>query len=241
MNSEDVRDPGRAVRDLPFLHAAEEDLDTPSEQALVLLRDLRESFAPTYLTLISIIEGVLLGLTFELVSEGRATAGGNPLSWLLVFNNVVYIALVWNEYRMGASMFRWIPSLLDAVIPFTLGALQAILILTTSRPLAWLACLAFTYLAATIAYENMYRRAAEEQRNGLVLTHNRIFRRLNPLCCVGLAGLLGLAAASHAARGTEPGVATLLLATAANVLFLIRGELNWLVIVRATRSAAARA
>lgn len=226
-------------REDPFRHGAEAELDTPAEQAHELLRDLRESFAPSYLTLISIIQGVLLGLMFELVSEGRATTGLFDPASLLVFNNILLIALVWNEYRMGSSMFRWIPSLLDAVIPFTLGAFQAALILTTARPVAWLIWLSVMYVSSAIAFENMYQRAAEEQRNELVLSHNRFFRRFNPLCCLFLAGLLAMAAATHIVRGTTPGLATLLAVTLGNVLFLIRGESNWRVIVRAARSTAA--
>jgi hypothetical protein len=53
-----------------FQHPAGPELDTPGEQAATLLHDPRESFAPSYLTLVSIIEGVLLGLTIELIATG---------------------------------------------------------------------------------------------------------------------------------------------------------------------------
>jgi hypothetical protein len=59
----------------PRRHPAEAALDTPEEQAAALLHDLRESFAPSYLTLISIIEGVLLGLT---TLRPRLTASDRP-------------------------------------------------------------------------------------------------------------------------------------------------------------------
>ncbi|NIP80976.1 MAG: hypothetical protein GWM90_17870 [Gemmatimonadetes bacterium] len=208
------------------------------EQAQALLRDLRESFAPSYLTLISIIQGVLLGLSFELVSEGRATTGLADPASLLVFNNIVLIALVWNEYRMGSSMFRWIPSLLDAVIPFTVGGLQAALILTTARPAQWLAGLAVLFAASIPAYENMYRRAAEEERNALVLEHNRFFRWFNPVACCALAVGIGALAAVHLSRGSDPGIGALLAVTLLNGLFLLRGEVNWRIVVRAARTAA---
>lgn len=223
---------------MPFRYPADEDLDTVEEQAEALLRDLRESFAPSYLTLISIIEGVMLALLFELLAEGRLTTAVRDPHTLLVFNNVVLIALVWNEYRMGSCMFRWIPSLLDAMIPFTVGALQGALILASARPVTWLAWLAVLFGASVIAYENMYRRAGGEERNALVLEHNRVFRWLNPALSAVLAVAFGALAVAHASRGTVPGTGLLVGVTLANVLFLVRGEVNWQVIVRTARLAA---
>jgi hypothetical protein len=231
--------PGGTEHEVPaatFRHPAEPELDTVEEQAQALLHDLRESFAPSYLTLISIIEGVLLALMFELIAEGHVVLRVADPSILLALNNIVIIALVWNEYRMGSSMFRWVPSLLDAVIPFTVGGLQAALILKTSEPRAWLAYLATFYLAGVIAFHNMYRRSAEEERNAFVLERNRGFRRLNLAGCVLLGMLLWMMFGYHQARATSPGWGTLTLVTLLNLAFLVRGEANWRVIVAAARS-----
>lgn len=220
---------------MDFLHPAEPDLDTPEEQARALLHDLRESFAPSYLTLISIIEGVLLGLTFELISEGRPVLRLGDPSALMVLNDVLLIAMVWNEYRMGSSMYRWVPSLPDAVIPFVMGGLQAALLLTPEAPRVWLALLGLFYLVAVPAYENMYRRAAEEARNEFVVRWNRSFRRFNPIACVsGSVVFWGLAAFHHLTR-TDPGWSTFGLVTLFNIGFLVRGELNWRLVVGAAR------
>ena len=218
-----------------YRHPVEAELDTPEEQAHALLLDLRESFAPSYLTLISIIEGVLLGLVFELLSEGRPLFHAGGPAVLLVINNVLLIALVWNEYRMGSSMFRWVPSLLDAVIPFAVGGLQAALILSVDQPLVWLGLLATFYLAGIVAFENMYRRSSEEARNAFVLERNRAFRRLNVLASVGLSCALWILLAVHLVWHTVPGWGTLLPVTALNLMFLIRGEANWQIIVAAAR------
>lgn len=221
-------------------YPAEETLDTPQEQATALLRDLRESFSPTYLTLISIVEGVLLGLVFELISEGRPPISLHDPGVLIVIGNVLVIILVWNEYRMGASMFRWVPSLLDAIIPFTVGVIQAALILAVSAPRVWLGSLAAFYLAGIAAFENMYRRSAAEERNDFVLRQNQRYRRLNPLACLGMSvalfGLLGY----HLAKDTQPGGGTLTIVLGLNVLFILRGEANWRHIVRVTRAMAVR-
>jgi hypothetical protein len=221
-----------------YRHRAEAQLDTPEEQAKALLHDMRESFAPSYLTLISIIEGVLLGLLFELIATGHiALRLADPAS-LLVLNNLILIMVVWNEYRMGSSMFRWVPSLPDAVIPFMLGGFQAALLLTVSYPLAWLGCLAAFYMVSIIAYQNMYSRSAEEERNAFVLVHNRGFQRLNLASCLLISALLWLLFAYHSMRGSTPGWYSLGLVTLLNMTFLLRGEANWRVIVAATRSVA---
>jgi lipoprotein signal peptidase len=221
----------------PYPHPAEPDLDTPEEQASALLHDLRESFAPSYLTLLSIIEGVFLGLTIELIATGHIVLDVSDPGILRVGNNVLLIALVWNEYRMGSSMFRWIPSLPDAMIPFLLGGLQAALLLTVARPMGWLAWLAAFYAAALVAYGNMYYRAGQEERNAFVMWHNRHFQAWNLNACVISAGVVGLLVAYHALRGTQPGWHSMGLVTLVTLAFLLRGELNWRVIVRATRTA----
>jgi len=220
-----------------FRHPAGPELDTAEEQASVLLHDLRESFAPSYLTLISIIEGVLLGLGFELIATGH-TPVDTTTAALLAFNNLLLIVVVWNEYRMGSAMFRWVPTLQDALIPFMVGAFQAALLLTGSRPLAWLAWLAAFYATAILAYANMYRRSAEEERNAFVLTQNRPFQRLNLAACAFLSGVLWLLYAQHRRLDTTPGWRTLAVVTLINLVFAVRGDMNWRRIVSATRAAA---
>jgi len=228
---------GRRDDDIPaYRHPAEADLDTVEEQAQALLHDLRESFSPSYLTLISIIEGVLLGLTFEMVAEGHVALQLNDPGSLLIVNNVIIIALVWNEYRMGSSMFRWVPSLLDAAIPFAVGGIQAALILMSSDPQRWLGWLGAFYVAGLIAFQNMYGRSAEEERNAFVLDRNRGFRRVNLASCLLVGGLFWALFIYHRWSGSAPGWGSLGLVTLVNLLFLARGELNWRVIVAAARS-----
>jgi hypothetical protein len=139
---------------------------------------------------------------------------------------------------MGSSMCRGVPSLPDAVIPFMLGGFQAALLLTLSRPLAWLGWLAAFYAVAIVAYHNMYSRSAEEERNAFVLARNRGFQRLNLVGCLLVSALLWTVFAYHSTRGSIPGWYSLLGVTLANVLFLLRGEANWRVIVAAARSVA---
>lgn len=226
--------------DPPFRHAAEQELDTAEEQAHALLVDLRESFAPSYLTLISIIEGVLLALLFEQLADRHGALQLGDPGVLVLFNNFLLIVLVWNEYRMGSSMFRWVPYLLDAIIPFALGSLQAALVLASAHRLSWLGWLATFYLAAVIAYENMYRRAGEEQCNAFSLEHNRGFRRMNVTACLIASAAIWTLFLLHRLRGSVPGWGTLTAVTAWNLAFVVRGEVSWRMIVAAARRTAKR-
>src|SRR5690349_17919714 len=90
-----------------------------------LLLSLESAFSISYVTLISIIQGGALGYLVTVLD--RVTAQGANLthldleSWLLAFLAFILIATVWNEYMMGATIFNWIPTLMDALIPFTIG------------------------------------------------------------------------------------------------------------------------
>jgi hypothetical protein len=105
---------------------------------------LREQFAPSYLTLTSIIQGVALSalvIRVESVGELLDLSG-----WLLVAATVLSLLLIWHEYLMQALAYVWMPTLLDSALPFAF--LVAELFLTHfvyGNQRAWL-------LAATVSY-----------------------------------------------------------------------------------------
>ena len=77
---------------------------------------LKDQFAPAYLTLTSIIQGVALStlvIRIEATSERFAAA-----DWLLAAATLVAFLVVWHEYLMQALAFVWMPTLLDSVVPF---------------------------------------------------------------------------------------------------------------------------
>jgi len=77
---------------------------------------LREQFAPSYLTLTSIIQGVALSalvIRVESVGELLDLSG-----WLLVAATVLSLLLLWHEYLMQALAYVWLPTLLDSAVPF---------------------------------------------------------------------------------------------------------------------------
>jgi hypothetical protein len=77
---------------------------------------LREQFAPAYLTLTSIIQGVALS---TLVARVEATSAHfDAANWLLAAATLVGFLAVWQEYLMQALAYRWLPTLLDSAVPF---------------------------------------------------------------------------------------------------------------------------
>ncbi len=77
---------------------------------------LKGQFAPAYLTLTSIIQGVALSV---LAARVEATyAQFDATDWLLTIATFLVFLEVWNEYLMQVLAFVWVPTLLDSLVPF---------------------------------------------------------------------------------------------------------------------------
>lgn len=98
---------------------------------------LTSQFAPAYLTLASIIQGVALS---TLVLRVEATyAGFDAAAWLLTLATFL---IVWHEYVLQVLAFVWIPTVLDTVIPFAFLAAELLLAHCVYRDLRlWLLAL----------------------------------------------------------------------------------------------------
>ncbi|HEY7339489.1 MAG TPA: hypothetical protein VH591_01290 [Ktedonobacterales bacterium] len=77
---------------------------------------LRGQFAPAYLTLTSIIQGVALS-TLVIRVEGMSEHFG-VANWLLATATLLAFLLVWHEYLMQALTYVWMPTLVDSAVPF---------------------------------------------------------------------------------------------------------------------------
>ncbi len=98
---------------------------------------LTSQFAPAYLTLASIIQGVALS---TLVLRVEATyAGFDAAAWLLTLATFL---IVWHEYMLQVLAFVWIPTVPDTVIPFAFLAAELLLAHCVYRDLRlWLLAL----------------------------------------------------------------------------------------------------
>jgi hypothetical protein len=83
---------------------------------------LKGQFAPAYLTLTSIIQGVALSTLVMRVESNNAQF--DATNWLLTVATFVGFLTVWNEYLMQVLMFVWVPTLLDSLVPFAFLACE---------------------------------------------------------------------------------------------------------------------
>ena len=90
-----------------------------------LAQRLTSQFAPAYLTLASIIQGVALS---TLVLRVEATyAGFDAVAWLLTLATFLTCLIVWHEYVLQVLAFVWMPTVLDTVVPFAFLAAELLL------------------------------------------------------------------------------------------------------------------
>src|SRR5215831_18481843 len=96
--------------------------DTESDD---IAERLKSQFAPAYLTLASIIQGVALS---TLVVRVESTYSGfNTVAWLLTINTFLVILDICHEYLMMVLAYVWLPTLLDSIVPFAFVATELFL------------------------------------------------------------------------------------------------------------------
>lgn len=130
--------------------AVDREPETPVAHSL---RRIERSFRDIYMQLISIIQGLafttLAGVV--VINYSTLTAGG----WIRVTAAFLFIVAAWEEYMVGSMLFAWVPTPLDALVPFVLGAIEFALITTvTSTFDAYLGVTTVMWAASLIAYSN---------------------------------------------------------------------------------------
>jgi hypothetical protein len=98
----------------------------PLPMSEIVARRIKGAFGSTYLTLMSIMQGVALAALATRVAEtsGRFDAG----DWLVTLDTFLVLVVVWNEYLVAALAFAWIPTFLDSLLPFGLLAAELFLV-----------------------------------------------------------------------------------------------------------------
>ena len=97
----------------------------PEPHHHVLHYRLKDSFAPTYLTVLSVIQGVALADLASVVVAGYQQF--TIVQWLLVVFTFLVLIIIWNQYAMQSSAVYWVPDFRDAAFPFLFGALELLL------------------------------------------------------------------------------------------------------------------
>ena len=145
-----------------------------------LYRRLKDSFGPTYLTVLSIIQGVALSALAAVVA--REYAHFTLVNWVLVVMTFCVLVVTWNVYTAQSVMWDWIPDLRDSTLPFVVGAVELFLDYTLAASLTvWLLGLAVFAFVGALATQHIGWRAKDEPDNmallGILAAHHRLFSR----------------------------------------------------------------
>jgi len=156
----------------------------PQPHYLVIHHKLKDSLSPIYLTLLSVIQGVVLADLSLVVAANYQQF--TLMHWLLVLFNFGVLIGIWNHYMMNNKLWEWIPDLRDACIPFVVGTLELFLNHTIFLSLsAWLFTFALLYLMGALAMWHARWRAGKEGENARLLSLLRRQHRLFILSALG--------------------------------------------------------
>lgn len=164
---------------------------------------LKGQFAPVYLTLTSIIQGVALSVLASRVEANYAQF--DATNWLLTIATFVGFLTLWHEYLMQVLAFVWVPTLLDSLIPFAFLASELFTAHFVYQGLhGWLLAEALTFVVGSVAQVltlTQARTLSEENRDivQMLAPLSRVRAALSAfiivysICAWGLYDLLHLA------------------------------------------------
>lgn len=130
-----------------------------------------------YLTLISMVQGVVTGF----LGANLPSRVGFNVESILFITTFLMIVLMWNEYVMGVATLRWIPNLLDALIPFAFCISEIFLCNGIKTPVLWFLGAAIFGFVLFLAFLNMYGAARRYEIN------QGMMKRLGSLRFISLA------------------------------------------------------
>jgi hypothetical protein len=161
----------------------------PEPHHRVLHHRLNDAFTPTYLTILSIIQAVALtDLATIVAAEYRQFT---VVDWLLALLSFGVLIIVWNVYTIQGTIWRWIPDVRDAAMPFMVGALELFLNHAITLGISiWLLGLAGIATMGAVGTWYMNLRARTEAGNDKLLHYLRRHHLWFALYYAGGAALL---------------------------------------------------
>lgn len=146
------------------MHSARE----PEAHHRALHRKMTDSFTPIYLTVLSVIQGVALA---DLASG--AAAGYKQFTlvqWLQVVITFAILIYMWEGYMQQSLLWKWVPDMRDAAIPFAIGAIELFLNHSIMLSLSgWLLAFALLSSMGALATWHAVQRARKEGENARFL------------------------------------------------------------------------
>jgi hypothetical protein len=189
---------------------------------------LKDQFAPAYLTLTSIIQGVALSVLAARVESTYTQF--DATNWLLAIASFLGVLALWQEYLMQVLEFVWVPTLLDSLVPFAFLAgelFTAHFVYGSLR--AWLLAFGLTYvvgMAASLLATTQARSLSEENRDIMrVLVLHRRLR--TTLLLVIIVLFLGASALYDLLHLGQIQFVVALLALVAIILFICSSVPQW--------------
>lgn len=137
-----------------------------------------EVFPAGYTTLLSIVQGIAFG--FLATGEVVATLGGHgpPTEFGIAATAGTFLAIVTVTYMYVwfTLVLRWVPSILDTLIPFSLGSLEIVMAVTVNSPEVWFLSVTGMQVVGLLAFAHSALRC----RNSM-FEREEDFRRVKSL------------------------------------------------------------
>ena len=188
----------------------------------VLYARLMRSHETSYLTLLSIVQGVAIGFLGASMPSRHAT-----VEWLLFLATFAFLILVWAEYNMGVACLSWIPTFRDVLIPFALGVTEIFMSRLLGQPRYWFFWAAVFCLIGYLAFLNMHTRAKRYPENSEVLSMLGWWKAAGEYFCIASAAIFFALALLNRRELLSAAVPVVIAA-----LFAVRTQCSWRRIVR---------
>ena len=132
-------------------------------------RRLKESYSPTYLTILSVVQAVAMGDLAQVVAASHQEF--TPVQWALTFNTFGVLIITWNVFSVQSALWGWIPDVRDSAVPFVVGALELFLNHTIVVSLsAWLVAVSLIAIAGALGTLHISWRARDEAEHRELLS-----------------------------------------------------------------------
>lgn len=149
------------------------DLRLTSTNKTDIIENIMNSFSAMYLTMISIVQGIALGILFykvsALVSSGAifSTFAMTAYALITIVTTFIFIILTWHSYFWLAAVARWVPLIWDSILFFIFGAFEFMLIesLSSLDTFAWFYLFAIVGFVGGVQYLYNSKRLRDKKRD----------------------------------------------------------------------------
>lgn len=164
---------------------------------------IEKSYETIYVTLISIIQATVFGYLIATFNEHHSDF--THLRIVLFVTTFLMIVIVWNQYVMASTAFKYIPRLFpDSVLPFALGFTEIVVIGQIFADLhLWCYSVALVMVTGWLALVNGYRNARHHPTNVVIFQRLGHWPKLSQILVLVISmlfALLGLVSYQYASN-----------------------------------------